>query len=736
MWKMRFAPFAVAFALTAWALAAGSPDRETLRLAGFARLYEAVRFFHPDASRDPAAWDAAVERAIPHVRDAKDAATLRDAVQAALATLRDPATRILSSAAPARPAPPPGWKVDPEGVLVLTLGGACEGCPSLLEKAAASLSGETRGVIFDLRGGAEESDASEAVDESGFRESLSRADVHAPGVRRRFYRGWKPESGTTSGGYADGFLVEEGPVFHPSKSARDLPAAFIVGEGRSAPDLARALQAAGRAAIVVEGPTGAISAPLVWKVDVAEGVVAQVRVGEEDGPPFVPDAVVPLSSGEDRALREARRLLGKSPQTPTRPAPAAPPAVARSRPPVEVPEYPPEPRRILAAMKLWAVFDLFFPYRDLMNENWDETLVEFLPRFAAAKGALAYGQAVAAMAARTHDSHVGVSGGAMDAYRGEALAPVHVRVIEDEFVVTRLLDEKASAGLRVGDVVLSVDGESAKAFRARQGKERSASTPQALDDRLAKTLLRGPDASEAAVVVRGADGAERLVRVPRRKAFLAASRHQRDGDVVRMLPGGVGYVDLDRLRAEETDAMFETLKAARAIVFDMRGYPNGTAWSVAPRLAQTPEPVAARFDKPLVFPAWWRRDEHATETFFQRVPPTAKPWWEGRTVMLVDERTVSQAEHTGLFFRAANGTRFIGSPTNGANGDVTTLRLPGDLVVTFTGQSVRHPDGRALQRVGLEPDVLVKPTLVGIRAGCDEVLERAVALLTSEAAKP
>jgi C-terminal processing protease CtpA/Prc len=94
--------------------------------------------------------------------------------------------------------------------------------------------------------------------------------------------------------------------------------------------------------------------------------------------------------------------------------------------------------------------------------------------------------------------------------------------------------------------------------------------------------------------------------------------------------------------------------------------------------------------------------------------------------MLIDERAVSQAEHTGLFLRAANGTRFIGSPTNGANGDVTSFFVPGDIRVRLSGQAVLHPDGSQLQRVGLVPDVEVRPTIAGIRAGRDEVLERAV----------
>jgi len=78
---------------------------------------------------------------------------------------------------------------------------------------------------------------------------------------------------------------------------------------------------------------------------------------------------------------------------------------------------------------------------------------------------------------------------------------------------------------------------------------------------------------------------------------------------------------------------------------------------------------------------------------------------------------------------AANGTKFIGSPTQGANGDVTNLSVPGGIVVRFSGQGVWHADGRQLQRVGLQPTVEVHPTLAGIRAGKDEVLDKAIKYL-------
>jgi len=85
-------------------------------------------------------------------------------------------------------------------------------------------------------------------------------------------------------------------------------------------------------------------------------------------------------------------------------------------------------------------------------------------------------------------------------------------------------------------------------------------------------------------------------------------------------------------------------------------------------------------------------------------------------------------------FESATDVTFIGSPTNGANGDVTNLVLPGDIYVGFSGHDVRHADGRQLQRVGIQRHVKAEPTPKGISAGRDEVLEAALKYL-DEAAK-
>jgi hypothetical protein len=179
--------------------------------------------------------------------------------------------------------------------------------------------------------------------------------------------------------------------------------------------------------------------------------------------------------------------------------------------------------------------------------------------------------------------------------------------------------------------------------------------------------------------------------------------------------------------------MFEKFKDCPAIIFDDRGYPQGTAWQIAPRLTVKTDVVAARFQRrdPMSpdLPNGEISSSQDVETFLQRLPRADKSRYHGKTVMLIDERTISQAEHTGLFFEAANGTKFIGSPTQGANGDVTNLSVPGGIYVRFSGQGVWHADGRQLQRLGLQPAVVVRPTLAGIRAGKDEVLQAAIEYL-------
>jgi len=86
----------------------------------------------------------------------------------------------------------------------------------------------------------------------------------------------------------------------------------------------------------------------------------------------------------------------------------------------------------------------------------------------------------------------------------------------------------------------------------------------------------------------------------------------------------------------------------------------------------------------------------------------------------------SSAEYHSMAFRSAPNAVVIGSTTAGADGNVSSVPLPGGLNTMISGIGVFYPDKRPTQRVGIVPDREVKPTIAGIRAGRDEVLEAGI----------
>jgi C-terminal processing protease CtpA/Prc len=50
----------------------------------------------------------------------------------------------------------------------------------------------------------------------------------------------------------------------------------------------------------------------------------------------------------------------------------------------------------------------------------------------------------------------------------------------------------------------------------------------------------------------------------------------------------------------------------------------------------------------------------------------------------------------------------------------------------ISGIGVYYLDGRETQRIGIVPDIEVKPTIKGIREGRDELLEKAIEIIRQE----
>jgi hypothetical protein len=716
------------------AISAGDVER----LTHLGKLWGTVRYLHPFLAYREIDWDGALVRSIPAVRAAKTPAEYAAAVQTMLAALGDPMTRVERAPEPAvesSPKPPPLFRALDDGTLAIhlrpdlydadekTLGESFKALAAALPKATA--------VIVDVRGMGYRYAAEYMTKDSA--DLLASRPVTAPAQRYRFHSGFRPQLGVSSGGYDSGFQTVLAERFEPPAGAAAKRVVFLVNADTVLPPIAMALQAAGDGAVVSEGELREDAFVMRRVVDLGEGWTAVVRTAEVlprpgwSGPraEAVVAPVAAAQPGVDPAFAAALRLLREGWPKPPAGAQAAalPDAVWRPDPRYDAMTEPSLEYRLLAVFEVWNVFDSFFPYFALTGD-WSPVLPEFIARMEQVRDGREYARAMAEMAARVNDGHVSLTGNpTLDALYGPVPAPLAVRWIENAWVVTDVADAAKAAGVAVGDVVLALDGAPIATREGALRRVLSAATEAGMHRKLADRLLSGADGSELGLSLRGRGATAREVRLTR-----GAWKPHFAGETVRILPGNLGYVDLGRLTTPEVAGMFERLKETRALILDMRAYPNDTAWAIAPYLNTRGATRGPLFRRRLLMGV--EGDELSVD-FVQAIPAYPVPpfRYQGRTVMLVDERTVSQAEHSGLFFEAANGTKFIGSQTAGTDGDVTYFAVPGIASVRFSGHDVRHPDGRQLQRIGLVPDVPVAPTIQGIREGKDEVLERAVRYL-------
>lgn len=721
--------------------AAPAKDPHIDRLARVGRLWGTVRYLHPYLAYKDVDWDAALVAAIPKVRAAKSVDEYRAAVQGMLGALGDPVTQVADETPPASApseAGPLVQKLD-EGVILLDLTSAGDLRKTFQElEAAAPDVNQVSDLVIDLRAGGDYAAMGYAeilLDEiSG---SLISRPCRAPSQRYLLHSGFQPHDGTSSGGYYSGFLTQFAASFQPRtmKPATRKRLVFLVDPRSLVPPLAVALQAVGDARFVVQGRLSEESLVIRRPVDLGEGLTAQVRVSE-----IVPmpgwsgvhaDVEVPEGDAEGAlkaAIAEARKEW-----------PEAPPSASAAVQPLPDPVFHPDrgypemkdlslEYRQLAVIRAWNVIHYFYPYLHLIGD-WDAVLPEFLARMEEAKTGKDYALAIAEMATHVPDGHTNVWGHpALDERVGQVGLPVSLRWIEGAAVVIDASDEAKAAGLEPGVALISIDGEPVEAGIERLNKVFTASTPWSMRNRAIRLLLLGGEGSTAVLKLRKLDGSEREVSFVRDPKKIPP---QPQGEIVRVLPGNIGYVDLPRLARGDVDTMFEKVKGTRGLILDMRGYPQGTAWAIAPRINTRNARIGAQFRRSQVS-AFSFEEGEAGFYFSQPIPelPEGVEKYTAPTVMLIDDRAISQAEHSGLFYEEAAGTKFIGSPTAGANGDVTRFPLPGGIWMMFGGHDVRHADGRQLQRVGLVPDIEVEPTRKGIAAGKDEVLERAVRYLT------
>ncbi len=376
-------------------------------------------------------------------------------------------------------------------------------------------------------------------------------------------------------------------------------------------------------------------------------------------------------------------------------------------------DYPSEVKRILAMFRYWNQVHYFFPYKKIMDQNWDTTLVEFIPQVVEAEDALSFNLAFREFTTRINDGHGFYHSPTFNSWQGIASPPFLARFIENEMVIIKVLPEITAVA--VGDIIKAIDGSNIYELRANLRKYAHGSNESGIDKNLNDIILLG-NSGDFEITVENTSGTHSAT-LNRNSTNLSALNVNNSPIWKDTLINNCtfGIVDMGRLETTQIADMYADLGTKDAIIFDIRNYPQGTLWTLVNYLFPAPIHIANFTTPDITYPGrlFWYPITIGTGT--------ASPY-SGKVILLFDERTLSQAEYTCMGLGQFPGSIKIGSTTAAADGNNSRVYLTGKIYTNFTGLGTYYPDYTPTQRVGIIPDYEVHPTIAGTRAGIDEVL--------------
>lgn len=410
--------------------------------------------------------------------------------------------------------------------------------------------------------------------------------------------------------------------------------------------------------------------------------------------------------------------------------------------------------KMLELFRIWNVIEYFSPYKYLLDHQWDDVLKKYIPVFRSIKNEQDYRSAVMRLAAELQDTHVGIEKTLQYDVVGKLTSPFIFQIVDGKVVITGIKDEAKmkKANLEVGDLITKINGRSI--FKSIDDKSGYfAYSNESVKLREAYSCLFSSD--EPTMVLEGVkQNGKTFKTTVERKGRIFNSEWDKDGipsyhlvyngktytyltyneKESRLNPSfhvdDKVYFEFSSLKASEIPALMDTYKNAKGMVFDLRGYnDDGSLLKVFDYLLGKPEHFGIKTQADFSQPGKFCFVDNIIDKAYKFAGKNNPDSYKGQVVVLINEYTQSSEELWAMIFKKVPGVIFVGSQTAGADGNKTAIKLTDGNKLIFSGLGIYYPDGGETQRIGIKPDVIVRPTVESIRNKEDLLLLKAFELI-------
>ncbi|MBB5621666.1 C-terminal processing protease CtpA/Prc [Pedobacter cryoconitis] len=371
----------------------------------------------------------------------------------------------------------------------------------------------------------------------------------------------------------------------------------------------------------------------------------------------------------------------------------------------------------------WNILKHGFPYWKDASQSPETILHNSFVKAFQDKTAHDFFNTLKLMAVPLNDGHMLLALNDKNEIKNNFSVPLILVKAEDKVVVKDILDENLKKTINYGDIIDSIGNYSAN--EALQLKEKYISgSAQWKEYKALLTLTDGSGDSVLRLSVRKGH----TVQKTDMSRTMPATNYRAGSFSTKPVESGwlkdkLYYLNLTK--DSLTNTHINKMSTAESIIIDLRGYPTtDSATNLIAHLIDKPERTRWLKVPEIIYPDYEKVTYQEDGWDLEPIGPRLTK----KIFFLTDASAMSYAESLLGFVKDLKLGTIVGQATAGTNGSMNVIYLPGKYIFPYTGMMVTNHTGGKHHLIGIQPDVLIAPTITGLKNQKDEVLEKAIEL--------